>query len=406
MPHNSLTKKRAFAITATLGLLSLFPPLATDMYLAAFGELAASLKATDTAVKFSLSIFFLGLCLGQLLIGPLTDTYGRKNPLLIGTAVFTITSIALPLINDIAWFNALRFVQAIGASAGMVVGRAVVKDLYEGRQAAQVMTVLVMLLTIGPIVSPTLGSLLLEAFGWRSIFAVMAIVSVVAFGLSVFVLPETLHAADRQHNPFRNGARTAATLLTQRGFVTMALVAGLVQGGMFAFITGSPSVFQGMFGLSAMQFGLMFAAIAVALIVFGRLNGRLLNHFGPEQILKAALPIFVATTITLAALSGTTSLLVFAVPLWISIGLVGLLSANAMSIAMGLTKSGAGMGSALLGAFQFAIAFVVSSCVAIGGTDTALPMSLGLLVPASLATVLFFAAGRIAQPYQSLGARP
>jgi DHA1 family bicyclomycin/chloramphenicol resistance-like MFS transporter len=234
----------------------------------------------------------------------------------------------------------------------------------------------------------------------------MAIVSVVAFGLSVFVLPETLHAADRQHNPFRNGARTAATLLTQRGFVTMALVAGLVQGGMFAFITGSPSVFQGMFGLSAMQFGLMFAAIAVALIVFGRLNGRLLNHFGPEQILKAALPIFVATTITLAALSGTTSLLVFAVPLWISIGLVGLLSANAMSIAMGLTKSGAGMGSALLGAFQFAIAFVVSSCVAIGGTDTALPMSLGLLVPASLATVLFFAAGRIAQPYQSLGARP
>lgn len=401
MPQISLTSKRAVAVTATLGLLSLFPPLATDMYLAALGELATSLKATDTSVKFSLSIFFLGLCFGQLLIGPLTDTYGRKIPLLIGTAVFTATSIALPLISDIGWFNALRFVQAIGASAGMVVGRAVVKDLYEGRQAAQVMTVLVMLLTIGPIVSPSLGSLLLEAFGWRSIFAAMALVSVVAFGLSLFVLPETLPAADRQKNPFRNGARTAATLLSQRGFVTIALVAGLVQGGMFAFITGSSGVFQGIFGLTSMQFGLMFAAIAAALIVFGRLNGRLLNHFGPEQILKAALPVFVAATITLTALSGMNSLLVFAVPLWISIGLVGLLSANAMSIAMGLTKSGAGMGSALLGAIQFAIAFAVSTCVAISGTDTALPMSLGLLVPASLATVLFFASGRTAQHHQS-----
>jgi DHA1 family bicyclomycin/chloramphenicol resistance-like MFS transporter len=167
---------------------------------------------------------------------------------------------------------------------------------------------------------------------------------------------------------------------------------------MFAFITGSSGVFQGIFGLSSIGFGLMFAAIATALIIFGRINGMLLNHYSPEQILTAVLPLFFASTLVLALLSQTSSLLVFAIPLWISIGCVGLLSANAMSIAMSLTEKAAGMGSALLGAIQFALAFAVSTSVAIGGAGTALPMSLGLVVPAGLATVLFFAAGRFTVP--------
>jgi DHA1 family bicyclomycin/chloramphenicol resistance-like MFS transporter len=363
------------------------------MYLAALGDLATSMGSTHTAAEFSLSIFFLGLCLGQLLLGPLTDTYGRKTPLLLGTALFTATSVALPLVSDIAWFNALRFVQAIGASAGMVVGRAVVKDLYEGRRAAQVMTVLVMLLTIGPIASPTMGSILLESFGWRSIFATMALISIVAFVLTLVVLPETLPVSARKTRPFIDGARAAALLLSQRRFVVMALVSGFVQGGMFAFITGSSGVFQGIFGLSSLEFGIMFAVIAAALIIFGKVNGVLLNRYSPEQIVTAGLPLFVGSTLLLALVSGTQTLWVFAIPLWVSIGMVGLLSANAMSITMELSGEGAGMGSALLGAMQFAIAFSVSSCVALGGTDTALPMSLGLLVPAGFAATLFYAFG-------------
>ncbi|QPM91840.1 multidrug effflux MFS transporter [Pseudooceanicola algae] len=397
MPPITLTPKHAAAITATLGLLSLFPPLATDMYLAALGDLATSMGSTHTAAEFSLSIFFLGLCMGQLLLGPLTDSYGRKGPLLVGTALFTVTSVALPLVNDIAWFNALRFVQAIGASAGMVVGRAVVKDLYEGRRAAQVMTVLVMLLTVGPIASPTLGSILLEAFGWRSIFATMALISIVALGLSLVVLPETLPVSARKTRPFIDGARAAALLLSQRRFVVMALVSGLVQGGMFAFITGSSGVFQGIFGLGPFEFGIMFAVIAAALIMFGKVNGVLLNRYNPEQIVTAGLPVFVASTLLLTLVSGTDTLWVFAIPLWVSIGMVGLLSANAMSITMELSGEGAGMGSALLGAIQFAIAFSVSSCVALGGTDVALPMSLGLLVTSGSAAILFYAFGDRAQ---------
>lgn len=389
----SFSTKRATAIVATLGLLSLFPPLATDMYLAALGDLAISMRASHTAAEFSLSIFFLGLCAGQLLVGMLADAYGRKGPLLVGTALFIATSVALPLIGDIGWFNTIRFVQAVGASAGMVVGRAMVKDLYEGRRAAQVMTVLVMLLTLGPIVSPTLGSLLLEAFDWRAIFVTMALISLGAFVLSLTILPETLPRAGRKAKPFVSGFGSAKILLSQRRFVAMALVGGCVQGGMFAFITGSSSIFQGVFGLSAINFGVMFAVIAAALIVFGQINSILLRYFDPAQILYVGLPLFVITALLLTLLSGTQSLWVFAIPLWVSIGMVGLLSANAMSITMELSDAGAGMGSALLGSCQFAIAFTVSSCVVMGGTGTPLPMALGILIPACSAALLFFAFG-------------
>lgn len=399
MPSMPLTPKHAAAITAVLGMLSLFPPLATDMYLAAMGDLAASMKASHSAAELSLSIFFLGLCAGQIVMGPLIDGYGRKVPLMIGTALFTATSITLPLISDITLFNLVRFLQAIGASSGMVVGRAVVRDLYDGQRAAKVMTVLVMLLTIGPIISPTLGSLLLEAFGWRSIFFTMALVSVVALMASLFILPETLPLARRASRPFRTGATTARALLVRRSFVVPALTAGLVQSGMFSFITGSSGVFQGVFGLSSLQYGLVFAMIAAALIVFGRLNTRLLDHFSPERILRFGLPAHVVAALVLTLVADTPSIWVFVVPLWLSIGLVGLLSANAMSITMASVREGAGISSALLGAIQFGIAFSVSSCVALGGSDTPLPMALGLLLPSGLATALWFA-GRHREPVE------
>ena len=389
MPTTSLTPRHAAAITAVLGLLSLFPPLATDMYLAAMGDLAASMNTGHSAAELSLSIFFLGLCAGQVVIGPLIDGYGRKTPLLFGAALFTATSVALPLIGDIALFNLVRFLQAIGASAGMVVGRAVVRDLYEGQRAAKVMTVLVMLLTIGPIISPTLGSLLLEAFGWRSIFYTMALVSVVALVASLLILPETLPLDKRARRPFRMGVSTARRLLLRRSFLVPVLTAGLVQAGMFAFITGSSGVFQGVFGLGSLQYGLVFAVIAAALIVFGQVNTLLLNRFTLGQILSFGLPAHVAAALVLTLLSDTSSIGLFIAPLWLTIGLVGLLSANAMSIGMGTAHEGAGIGSALLGAIQFGIAFSVSSCVALGGTDTPLPMALGLLLPSGLATVIW-----------------
>ncbi|PVB59391.1 multidrug effflux MFS transporter [Labrenzia sp. 011] len=380
--------RHAAAITAVLGLLSLFPPLATDMYLAAMGDLAEAMNATHSAAELSLSLFFLGLCAGQLLMGPLIESYGRKTPLLIGTGIFLLTSIVLPLVDNIALFNSLRFLQAIGACAGMVVGRAVVSDLYEGQRAAKVMTVLVMLLTIGPIISPTLGSLLLVNFGWRSIFLVMAAVSAVAIILSQLVIPETLPPEKRAGAAFSTGLKTAGRLLGRAQFVRSAVIAGLVQGGMFAFITGSSGVFQGAFGLDALAYGLVFAVTAIALVIFAQANHLLLNRFSSTQILRRGLPVFVLAGLCLVLVAHTRTIWVFMLPLWLAIGMVGLLSANAMSLAMAQAREGAGMGSALLGAIQFGIAFTVSTCVALGGSATPLPMALGILLPGALAMFL------------------
>ncbi|MEI4473202.1 Bcr/CflA family efflux MFS transporter [Frigidibacter sp. MR17.24] len=384
-----LSSRRAAAMTGVLALLSVFPPLATDMYLAAMGDLAAALHAGRSETELSLSLFFLGLCLGQLVVGPLADVLGRRLPLLAGCALFTIASGLLLATGEIAVFNALRVVQAIGACAGMVVGRAVVNDLYEGPRAAKAMTVLVMLMTLGPIAAPTLGSLLLQGFGWRSIFWCMVGVGALAFGLTLAVIPETRARAARPARPVPTALRHARALMRSRAFVVPALTAGLVQGGMFAFITGSSGVFQGVFGLGALAYGLLFAAIAAALLAAGRLNGRLLDRFAPGAILGAGLPAYALAATATVLVSGTAQLWVFVVPLWIAIGMVGLLSANAMALAMEAARAAAGMGSALMGALQFGLAFAVSSAVALAAGQSALPMSLGLLLPALAATALW-----------------
>ncbi|WP_176086599.1 multidrug effflux MFS transporter [Martelella sp. HB161492] len=389
-----VTLGRARAITGVLALLSIFPPLATDMYLSALGDLASALNASPEETGLSLSLFFFGLCIGQLIMGPLIDAFGRRTPLLLGTLLFTLTSAALLMVDNIAIFNGLRLFQALGACAGMVVSRAVINDLYDDRRAAKALGVLVMLMTIGPIISPTLGSLLLEAFGWRSIFVTMLLVGIAALLLSYLIIPETLPRSKRADAPFRTAGRNARHLVTLPGFMAPAVVAGLVQGGMFAFITGSSGVFQGVFGLSSLAYGLVFAAIAMALVLFTQFNNRLLDHFAPQQIMAVGLPFYVVVTALTAAASASASIWLFTAPLWIAIGMVGLLSANAMAVTMAAAKQGAGIASALLGGIQFALAFAVSSCVAMGGSDTPLPMSLGLLLPAVLAWLLWFASRR------------
>ncbi|WP_172330203.1 Bcr/CflA family efflux MFS transporter [Mangrovicoccus sp. HB161399] len=383
-----------WAVTAVLALLAVFPPIATDMYLAAMGDLADAFGASRSAAELSLSLFFLGLCVGQLLMGPLIDGFGRKGPLLAGVLLFTATSAGLLLTRDIAVFNTLRFFQAVGACAGMVVGRAVVSDLHAGRAAAKMMTVLVMLMTLGPILSPSIGALLLGTFGWQSIFVAMVAVGLLALVLAQAVLPETLPPGKRVPRPFAGASGNAAMLLRRRAFLLPALVAGLIQGAMFAFITGSSGVFQGVFGLGSTAYGVLFGLVAAALVIFGQVNSWLLNRHEPQRIVDAGLPVFVAAAAVLAAVSSGGPLWLVLLPLWVAIGMVGLLSANAMSITMAASGGGAGMGSALLGAVQFAIAFVVSSGVALAGSGSALPMSLGILLPGTAALALWVALRR------------
>ncbi len=394
------SEKQTTWLIAIFGLLTIFPPLATDMYLSAIGDLAVSMQASKSAAELSLSLFFLGLCLGQLVVGPLIDVFGRKGPLLIGIAIYIATSFALAMTSNIYIFDGLRVLQAIGACAGMVVGRAIVSDLYEGQQAAKVMTVLVMMLTIGPIVSPTLGSLLHLAFGWRSIFALLVLIGLVSFALALRYVPETLPPSRRRPGSVSGTASAFGNLLSNRRFVTFAVIGGLVQAGMFAFITGSSGVFQTVFGLTSLQFGLVFALIAAALIVFGQVNKMLLNTRTPESILKSSLWLYVAAGVVLVVVSRLDVLWALIGAMWVAIGLVGMVSANAMALAMGAGKASAGIASAALGAVQFVIAFAVSTSVALSDAGSATPMALGIVIPGLCAAVLFV----LSNPYLGIKA--
>ncbi|MER5172925.1 multidrug effflux MFS transporter [Thioclava kandeliae] len=380
-----------WVFVTVLALLTIFPPLATDMYLSAMHELEGVLNASAAGVEMSLSLFFLGLCAGQLMMGPLIEGYGRKVPLICGAALFTVSSLALLFTRDITVFNSLRFVQAVGACAGMVVGRAMVSDLFTGRQMAKTLTVLVMLMTVGPIAAPFLGSVLYTYLGWQAIFVAMIVIGCVAAILAQITLPETLPAAKRQPKAFRGAFRSYGTLIARPAFVVATLSAALIQGAMFAFITGSAGVFKTGFGLGNMQYGLIFGLVAAALMLSSQLNTKLLDRVSPEALIGRGLPVIVMLALGLVMLSGTTNLWVYVVPLWLVMGMVGLLTANMMAVAMGAARAMAGVGSALVGAIQFAIAFLCSSSVALIPVSDGLAMAVGIAAPATLSAVIWFA---------------
>lgn len=364
------------------------------MYLSAFSDIQVYLKASDGVLELSLSVFFLGLCIGQLLFGVIIDRVGRKTPLLVGAGVFCVTTLLLLFTTSANVFVALRFVQALGACAGMVVGRAVVTDLYSGQAAARTMTFLAMLMTLGPIVSPFLGGLLVTAFGWKSVFVAMLLIGLTALLLASAILPETLPKAARLTSPVMSVFRDYAKLLNARGFIVPAVVSAFIQAVMFSFITASSSVFQGVFGLNKITYGLAFGFVALGLAVASWGNHRLLAFWDVKTVVNRFLPVFVVAGVLLVLVSGTRDLLVLIVPLWFAIALVGLLNANCTAIAMEASRGMAGGGSALVGMLQLGVAFVCSAIVASQISASALPLALGVLIPASIAFMIWFAARR------------
>lgn len=376
-------------IIMVLSVLSIFPPLATDMYLSAFGDIQAYLNAPDGALELSLSVFFLGLCIGQLVFGPLIDRFGRKGPLLAGAALFCVATVLLLLTRSTSIFVGLRFIQALGACGGMVVGRAVVSDLYEGTAAARTMTLLVMLMTLGPVVSPLLGGVIVTQFGWKMVFITMLAIGALALALASMLLPETLPASKRLKTPLTGVFSDYWQLLASRPFVVPALVSSLVQAAMFSFITASSSVFQGVLGLGKIEYGLAFGFVALGLVVASFVNNRLLVKLQVQTVISTVLPLFVAISFVLLLVSQTHRLWVLIAPLWFSIAMVGLLSANATSIAMEAARGQSGVGSALVGAMQFGVAFICSAVVASAISSSALPLALGILLPALAALILW-----------------
>ncbi|WP_367026846.1 multidrug effflux MFS transporter [Methylococcus sp. ANG] len=361
-----------------LGTLCAFPPLATDMYLPAFAQMARALGVGGGGIEATLSVFFIGLAVGQAIYGPLIDRYGRRKPLLIGIAIYVLTSLLSLLTTRIELFVGLRFLQAVGGCAGMIVGRAVVSDLFDERESARVLSLMMVVMTLAPIVAPVLGGQILAVAGWRMIFVVMLAFGLFGALLVWFGLPETLPASRRRNDGLAGVAQGYWNLLSTRGFIAPTLVGGLAQACMFAFITGSPFVFIRLYGVGEQAYGGLFAAIAAGLILAAQGNRIALKRWSPAVLLGAALALNAVSGAALVAIAGYNSLAALLVPLWLSIASLGFIGANATTIAMAASGQHLGSASALIGVVQFGCAFLVSSLVAGHQNGTAYPMTIAI----------------------------
>ncbi|TFV67804.1 UNVERIFIED_ORG: Bcr/CflA family efflux MFS transporter [Bacillus sp. AZ43] len=366
-----------------LGAFVAIGPLTIDMYLPALPTITRELETTSSAVQLTLTGTLVGLALGQLVLGPLSDALGRKRPLLAGTALHVLASLLVIVAPNLAVLGALRVLQGVGTAAGAVIALAIVRDLYDGRAAATMLSRLFLVLGAAPVLAPTIGGELLRFTSWRGIFAFLAVYGLLMVLIGAKALPETLPAERRQSSGVRGTLRGYRALFGDRAYVGLVLVAGLTMAGLFSYVSGSAFVYQGEFGLDEQQFGLLFGAGAFWLIAATQANPLLLRRWSPQQLLVAGtvLGALAGAALVAAAATRTGGLPAVAGLLWVVLFACGLALPNAPALALSRHGDAAGTAAALLGAVQFGVGAVVSPVVGLLGNDAA---AIGTVVVAAL----------------------
>jgi DHA1 family bicyclomycin/chloramphenicol resistance-like MFS transporter len=364
-------------VVLLLGSLIALGPLSIDLYLPALPELTDDLSASPSSVQLTLTGILVGLGLGQLVIGPLTDVYGRRRPLLAGIAVSVASSLLCAVAPTIVVLDVLRVLQGFGAAAASVVAMAVVRDLFTGRAAAAVISRLVMVMGLAPVLAPSLGSAVLEVGSWRTVFVVLAGLGVLLGALAALALKETLPAERRAAPGLRATMRGYGELLRDPSLVGFMLVASLTMAAVFAYVSGASFVLQDGFGLDGRTFGLLFGIGAVGLIVSSQVNVVLLRTFTPGAILSSALTAasFAGLVLLFCAVTGTGGLLGIMVPIWVVLAMVALCGPNATALALADHGERAGSAAALLGAGQFAVGAIIAPLTGLGEAGSAVPMA-------------------------------
>ncbi|WP_083275480.1 multidrug effflux MFS transporter [Pseudonocardia sp. HH130630-07] len=371
-------------LALVLGALIALGPLTIDTYLPALPEVGRDLGAAGTTVQLTLTGTLAGLALGQLLIGPLSDAYGRRPLLLAGAALHVVASALVAVAPSIEVLTLLRVLQGAGASAGAVVGLAIVRDLFTGRAAASMLSRLMLVMGAAPVLAPTLGAGLLTWVSWRGVFLFLAAYGLVMLVVVSYGLPETLPPARRR--PARLGAtlRTYGTLLRDRTFVGLVLVAGLAMGALFSYVSGASYVFQQQFGVDQGTFGLLFGAGAIWLVVGTQLNPVLLRYLEPRRVLTGGITAGVLAGFVLFVLTstGTGGLPAVLVGVWVMLLACGFVMPNAPALALARHGESAGTAAALLGSLQFGLGAATSPLVGLLGNDA---MAMGTAMFASVA---------------------
>ncbi|MCW3115639.1 MAG: multidrug effflux transporter [Segetibacter sp.] len=389
--------REKFKLIVILGLLSAIGPFSIDMYLPGFPSIAADLNTTVAKISLSLSSFFIGISFGQMLYGPLLDRYGRKKPLYIGLSAYFIASVGCTMATSADQLIWLRLLQALGSCSGMVASRAMVRDLFPVSENAKVFSLLMLVVGVSPIIAPTLGGYLSSEFSWHYVFGVLAVMSALILLAVHFFLPESKQPDpdfSLKPKPIINGFLGVAK---EPQFYTYALAGSIASAGLYAYISGSPSVFMELYKVSEKQYGWIFAMVAIGLISSSQLNSFMLRKYKSEQIVVVAL--FCQSVIGMLLLTGTAmgflGLYSTIILCFLFLSCQGFTFPNTSALSLAPFSKNAGSASALLGSGQMGIGALTSALVSYFNDGTAVPMTAIMASCAVTAFILLMAGGRI-----------
>lgn len=364
-------RERVAGFVLLIGMLTLLPAVTTDMYLPSLPDVAADLGTTHAAAQFTITGMLIGGAVGQLLVGPFSDRVGRRLPVLVGVSLHVVISLLCVVATTIGQLATLRVLQGLVSSGATVVAMACIRDRYTGADAAKLMSRLMLVIAVAPLLAPTAGSAIAEAWGWRAVFLALAIVAGVVVLVVARFLPETLPVERRTSAGIGASLRGYGELLRDGRFVALAVLPGLGMAMIFSYVAGSPFVLQDEYGLTAQQFALVFAIGGTSMVTGSQVNAALVHRVGPARLLRLGLP---ATTLAAAGLVGVAAthlggIVGLVVALWITTALLGFVMSNASALALSRHGERAGTAAATIGFLQAGLGGAVSPLVGVLGGD-------------------------------------
>ncbi len=388
---NNLSGTKRLQLALLLGSLGLLGPFTIDMYLPSFPTIVEDYQTEASLVQISLTTCLLGLGLGQLIIGPMSDVQGRRKPLLIFLILYLLASLICSFAPNIYTFIASRFVQGFAAAGGLVISRAVVRDVYSGKELTKFFSLLMLVGNLGPIVAPIVGGGILTFTNWSGVFVVLAFVGLILFLVVSFKLEESLPKENRVPSNFKQVVRNFGSLLKDRQFTGYALTQGFIIAGIFAYVSGIPFVYQNIYGVSPQVFSLLFGVNGIALIIGTQTVGRLTDYISEKTFLKFGLILSnSAGALLLIALYFKAPLLLVAIPIFFLVASIGIISTTSFALAMETQGHIAGSASALLGLLPFVLGSLTAPLVGIAGEFNAIPMGVVIFSASFLAFLSYY----------------
>lgn len=388
---NTLSGKKRIQLAILLGSLGLLGPFTIDTYLPSFPTIVKDFHTTASLVQISLTACLLGLGAGQLFIGPLSDVKGRRKPLLLFLCLYLLASLTCSFSPNIYFLIVARFVQGFSAAGGLVVSRAIVRDLFSGKELTKFFTLIVLVGNLGPIVAPIAGGAILSFTKWNGVFIVLACIGAILIFMVSLKLPETLPPEKRVPSNLPQLMSNFGSLFKEREFMGYAFTQGFTTAGIFAYVSGIPFVYQNIYHVSPQQFSLLFGINGLGLIIGSQLVGRLADYISERTFLKIGLGISIgAGAILLIALLLKAPLIAVAIPIFFFVSSISIIGTTSFALAIESQGHIAGSASALLGLLPFVLGSLSAPLVGIAGSYTGVPMGVTIFGASLLAFLSYF----------------